>query len=200
MTAIQGFISSEKLSRAYFPIIMTIDVAQRHEATMTITDCAVQGVEGKSDIGFIAYYGRFNVGVTRAKEVRWAIGGDCEGPFLASTAKKGLGAAPMPVQYLNNCIANDQQTTTDYGPIPEDLVPKILSDAEAEYGHFFRDGVEREVTGKKVAKRKVEISKVLRRQFPRKVMAATRGVKRRARCENEPTLPDSFYACPVLQA
>ena len=123
LTVIQAMMSKHQLPRSHFPTVMTIDVAQGHEATMTVSDYSTQAVEKKTDVGFIADYGQYNVGSTRARAVQWVLGGKCEGPYLTSAQKKGPGAVPIPVQYFNSCTANNQQTFTGFGPIDEDRLP-----------------------------------------------------------------------------
>lgn len=148
ITGKQASMAQHNLSRAHFPTIMIIDVAQGHQATMTITDCAVQEVDGKSDVGFTADYGRFNVSVTRGKAVGWIIGGNCDAKYISSGVGKGASTTPIPVQYYNACVANDQHTDTGYGPIPDEKLPRALTQSDDQtYAHFFTAGEQATATG-----------------------------------------------------
>ncbi|KXT08633.1 hypothetical protein AC579_6564 [Pseudocercospora musae] len=62
------------------PRIATIDSSQGTEAPVTIIDCSVQKYDPRrrqADIGFVDDDKRMNVAMTRAQEVRWILGGDC---------------------------------------------------------------------------------------------------------------------------
>ncbi|KAF7198583.1 Helicase SEN1 [Pseudocercospora fuligena] len=63
------------------PRIATIDSSQGAEAPVTIIDCSVQKYDPRrrrADIGFVDDDKRMNVAMTRAQEVRWILGGNCE--------------------------------------------------------------------------------------------------------------------------
>ncbi|KAI6897220.1 hypothetical protein KC318_g5848, partial [Hortaea werneckii] len=60
------------LTTAEFPKIITIDSSQGQESFMTIIDGSIKY---RDRLGFMVDEGRCNVALSRAKGVRWVIGG-----------------------------------------------------------------------------------------------------------------------------
>lgn len=69
-----------KIPNIQLPKITTIDSSQGTEAEVVFLDCSVQEYSPLTkhrDIGFVDDDKRMNVAMTRAKEVRWILGGSC---------------------------------------------------------------------------------------------------------------------------
>lgn len=102
-----------KIPTAQMPQIMTIDSSQGSEATMTIVDASVQRYSARThrrDIGFVDDDGRMNVALTRAREVRWILGGSCDVKKRRSIRSP---ATPAYVRYREEVEFTPELTVTE---------------------------------------------------------------------------------------
>lgn len=61
------------MAASLLPKIVLLDSAQGQESFMVVFDGSMQGPKG---LRFMEDFGRVNVALTRAKGIRWIIGGD----------------------------------------------------------------------------------------------------------------------------